>query len=436
MKTFQTIVLAIFGFFIVAGVITVASFGKFGGGGGDNAIPPEATIWGTLDASAVEKLLTTYNQDHDNILKVTYKEFPEESFDTELIEALAAQRGPDVIILPQQFINRYEDKIYTIPFASFSERAFRDTFAEGGEIYLSGEGTLALPILIDPIVMYWNRTLLNTANIAKPPAVWEELLAMSGKLTKTDQAFNVLQSTIALGGYSNIRHAKEIIAALVMQAGSPIVTRSADDGNKNVVFSDRLGFAEAPADSAVRFYTEFANPGKPVYSWNTALPEARDVFLRGDLALYLGFGSELFGIQEQNPNLNFDVAPMPQARDGVLTATYGNFYGLAIMKQSDNVAGAFSAISLLAGNEIGALWANEFNLPPARRDLLAQKPTDAFRSLFYAQALIARAFLDPAPDASEGIFGTMVGDIISGRESVSRAVTTADGRLQNLFDGR
>lgn len=435
MKTFQAAILMIFGLFIVAGVFAIATFGRFGGSGGRDMVPPEADIWGTLDANLVSDVVRLYNQEHDNILKVTYRQFSEDTFDTQLIEALAAQRGPDAIILPHQYIVRYEDKIFPIPFSSITERTFRDTFAEGGEVYLTTDGILALPILIDPLVLYWNRSLFNSAAISQPPIVWEDLLTLTGKLTETDQTFNVLQSTIALGGFGNIAHAKEIISTLVMQAGNPVVARLAD-GRKNVLFSDRLGFTEAPADSAVRFYTEFANPSKPVYSWNTALPNSQELFLRGDLAMYLGFGSELFSLQEKNPNLNFDVTRVPQVRDGVIKATFGSFYGLALLKQSDNIGGAFSAVALLSGQEAAGLWSELFSIAPARRDLLAQVPTDAFRSVFYTEALIAHAFLDPAPAQSDSIFRTMIDDITSGRESVNRAVAAADTRLQNIFDGK
>jgi len=435
MKTFQAIILMIFGVFIVAGVFAIATFGKFGGSGNGDMVPPEAEIWGTLDANLVGDVVRLYNQDNDSVLKVTYRQFSEDTFDTELIEALAAQRGPDAIILPQQYIVRYEDKIYQIPFSSITERTFRDTFVEGSEVYLTSEGIVALPVLVDPLVLYWNRTLFNSAAIAQPPVVWEDLLNLTGKLTKTDQTFNVLQSMIALGGYDNVAHAKEIISTLVMQAGNPIVTRL-PDGRKNVLFADRLGFSEAPADSAVRFYTEFANPSKTVYSWNKALPNSFDLFLRGDLAMYLGFGSELFDIQEKNPNLNFDVTRVPQVRDGVIKATFGNFYALALLKQSNNLAGAFSAAYILTGQESAKLWSDLFNLPPARRDLLAQAPTDAFRSVFYAETLIAHAFLDPAPVETDIVFRTMVDDIISGREPVNRAVGAVDTKLQNIFDGR
>lgn len=433
MKTFQAILLAIFGFFIIIGVAAIATFGKFGGSGGE-VVPAAGTIWGTLDATLVSEVLTLYNQDTDNLLSgVTYKQISEATFDTELIEALAAQRGPDAIILPSDFIMRYEDKIYPIPFTSVPERTFRDTFAEGSEIYLNDEGILAMPILVDPLVMYWNRSLFNAGGFSRPPSAWDELVTLSETLTKSDASFSILQSTIALGGYENITNAKEVLATLVMQAGTPITVRVPEQGVDSLL-SDRLGFAEVPADSAIRFYTEFANPVKPVYSWNRALPSSYDMFLRGDLALYLGFGSELFDLQEKNPNLNFDVTRVPQVPDGPTKSTFGRFYGIALMKQSDDVAGAFQAAFALSNAQAGQLWTDKFALAPVRRDLLANKPVDAYKSVFYSEALIAHGFLDPNPAETDNIFSQMVSDITSGRRSVGQAVGEADTRLQKLVD--
>jgi multiple sugar transport system substrate-binding protein len=429
MRTFQTILLAIFGFFIVAGVIALATFGKFKSG---NDVQAQAVIWGTLPDTAVMQVVSRYNDAHDNALAVTYKQFAVDSFNTELVNAIAAGKGPDAVIITDNDVVSYEDKLYTVPFTSISERLFRDTYIEGSEIFMNREGVLGLPIAIDPLVMYWNRTLFNTARIAQPPVYWDELMGMGEKLTHVDANFNIQQSVIALGEYSNVEHAKEIITNLIMQAGNPITLRDAA-GQIGVIMDDDLGLPEAPADSALRFYTEFANPVKPAYSWNRSLPSSKNVFLRGDLGLYLGFGSELKGLQEANPNLNFDVAPVPQVRDSTLTTTFGRMYSIALVKQTANLAGAFKAATLLASKDAEVLWAEELGLPPARRDLLGIAPQDPYQVILYKEALIASSFLDPDSVKSDSIFKDLVGNITSGRMPVSRAVSDASARLDQLF---
>lgn len=429
MRTFNIVLLVIFGLSIVAGVIAVATFGKFGGG--DTVIPAQGVMWGVLPESVITEVVDTFNQSNDNALTVTYRQVSPESFDTELAEALAAGTGPDAIILSQAQLLRHEDKLYNVSFESYPERLFRDTFTDGSEIFMTNTGVLAFPILVDPMVMYWNRSIFTNARIVNPPRYWDELLDLGEKLTIKDAAFNVSQSVIALGEYSNVVHAREIIAALIMQAGDPIAVRGSGD-QVSFVLGDRFGLPEAPAHSALRFYTEFANPVKPAYSWNRSLPSSREVFLRGDLALYAGFGSELLDLQERNPNLDFDMAPLPQIRESTLATTFGTIYAIGIIKQSQDIAGAYRVATILSDFDAAALWSSNAGMPPARRDLLVTPPNDPYGAILYDEAIIAHGFLDPDPMQSGNVFSTLVGDITAGRSTIERAVAEASQKLQNL----
>lgn len=432
MKTFQTVLLGIFGFFIVAGVIAIASYGKFGGGSSDGSVPAAGVVWGTLDGAVIESALTKYNQANDNTLGITYRQVSESTFDQELTTALAENRGPDMVLLTSDRLLQHERKIFAIPYENYPERTYRDTFTQGTELFLSPSGVLAFPILVDPMVLYWNRILLNAEGIVRPPQLWEEVLSLVPKLTKSDSSFNITQSIIALGEYENVTHAKEILATMIMQAGNPIVIRRGD-GQYQSILNNTLNLPEAPADAALRFYTEFANPVKPAYSWNRSLPSSQTAFIRGDSALYLGFASELFDIQAQNPNLNFDVTRMPQVRDAVTKTTFGTMYAVAILNQSANKAGAFSAALTLANPGMVQYFVDAFALPPVRRDMLGQAPTDPFMTVFYQDALIAQGFFDPDRNQSAQVFKRLIEDVTSGRSSLSSAVSEASGRLNALF---
>ncbi|MEN9405113.1 MAG: hypothetical protein RLY47_72 [Candidatus Parcubacteria bacterium] len=429
MRPFTVILLVLFGLFIVGGVIAIAMSGK--SGGGNTETPAVAEVWGVLPSAVVNGVVDAFNQDNDNVLQVTYRQVASDDFDSELAESLAAGTGPDAVILSQAQLVRHENKLYNVAFESYPERLFRDTFAEGTEIFMTNTGVLGFPILIDPMVMYWNRSLFTNARIAQPPVYWDELLDLGDKLTKKDAAFNVSQSVIALGEYSNVTHAREIIATLIMQAGDPITVRSGGD-QVSFVLGDRFGLPEAPAHSALRFYTEFANPVKPAYSWNRSLPSSREAFLAGTLALYPGFGSELLQLQERNPNLNFDMAPLPQHRDSTFVTTFGDIYAIALVKQSKDIGGAYRVATLLSGQDASVLWADYAGIPPARRDLLGTPPNDPYNVILYDEALIAQGFLDPDLSQSGNVFSSLIGDIASGRSTIERAVSDAKAKLQNL----
>lgn len=429
MRNFQLIVIGLFLFFIVAGVVVFST--SFRGGGNAGEVPISATVWGTLDASMVTRVINQINLARKVPVTVTYRQIRGEDFDRTLIEAIASGNGPDAIFLSQDLVLRYADKVTPIPFESVSERTVRDTFIQEGELFLTPAGSLALPVLVDPIVLYWNRTIFSNEGVATPPVYWDEFLGLSEKFTKKDAAQNITQSAIPFGEFSNVLHAKEILAGLILQAGSPIVRRT-KDGRLDVLLSDRLGFDVTPAESALRFYTEFSNPVKPAYSWNRSLPVSTDAFLAGTVALYPGFASELFTLREQNPNLNFDVAPLPQIRDTTARKTFGMLYGIAVLKSSSHQGGAFALASLFAGNEASGYFEEASGLPSARRDLLAKTPSDAFRVVLYKSALIATAFLDPNPVESKEIFARMIEDVTSGRALVPDAVRQGNSALMHL----
>lgn len=428
MNKFQLILLSVFGFFIIAGVV---AFSTFRGGSDGESLQP-ITIWGTVSQESFNSLISEANIELDKSLQVTYTAFREDEFNNELVEALAVDRGPDVMLLSQDLIEKHYDKLFVLPYESFSERDFKDRFIEEGELYLTQDGVLGFPFMVDPLVLYWNRTLFSNKGISQPPAYWDELFDLSQTLTDSDDRGNIFTSTVALGEFSNIDNAKEILTALIMQAGNPIVTGEPKD--LDIVLVDRFNQPEAPAESALRFYTEFANPVKPVYSWNRSLPSSQEAFRSGDLALYLGFASELFEIQEKNPNLNYDVSLLPQIRGSEAQKTFGSMQAFAVLKNSNKVSSAYGVISILTEKDTLELWEARTGLPPVRRDMVNKKQTDAFKSVFYKSAVISGAFIDPEPSSTEEIFRAMVEDVTSGRERISAAVLSAQSKISRLLN--
>lgn len=427
MSRFQLILTTVFGLFILIGI---AAFATSRSGGGQSS--PNLTLWGTLDSNLVGKFISEAETSNKKEVNITYVEKNPATFEQNLVEALASGIGPDLILMSQDLLLKQQDKLYEIPFANYSERLFRDSFIQGGEIYLTKAGVLALPFSVDPMVMYWNRDLFAGAGLAKEPKSWNEFFTLVPKLTKRDTAGNIIQSVAALGEMRNVDHAKDILAELIMQAGNPIMAYD-QNGKLFSALEEKFGQPLVPAEEALRFYTEFANPTKASYSWNRALPSSLNDFLAGRLAVYLGYASEIASIRAKNPNLNFDVALMPQVENPAVPLTYGSFVGLAILKTTKNLLPAFTAAITLTDSPLLAQWTLDSGLPPVRRDLLVQVPSDAYKSVFYSAALMARSWLDPNPTATSQIFTTMVEDVTSGKRMISESVANAGLSLRNLL---
>jgi len=432
----STFKLALIGAFVVFGLVGFLGFAGFiplpGGGNSDGPVlTGKIEIWGTFPQRMMKGVLEDVFRDEKE-LKISYIEKSETSLDREFVEALASGVGPDIILLPQDLILRHSDKIFPLPLESLSQRKFRDTFIAEGEMYLTDLGSLSLPIVVDPLVMYWNRSMFASGGIVREPTVWDEFFELAPKLTKRDSAGDITKSAVALGEYQNITNAKELISALILQAGSSIVERI-NGKIVSTLTTDNTGTNTRPAELALNFYTQFSHPSKPTYTWNRSLPYSQDMFVAGDLAIYFGFASEFDEIRKRNPHLDFDVAMLPQVRDAT-KKTFGRMSGVSTIKTSDNINVAFSVAVKLIDSSVVATISEGIGLPPARRDLLGKTPNDPYKTVFYDSALVSDAWLDPDPKETDTIFNEMMSNITSGRRRISETISIANGQLQKLLE--
>lgn len=420
MSKFQIALTGIFVICIIAGVALFATYK----GGGNSTDLPSITIWGTLSDDIFDEYINRLNQTRANALKINYNQISENNFDRTFIEALARGQGPDAILIPQDLIYKHEDKIIAIPYDSLTRRDFVNTFIQQAELYLHPTaGTLALPFIIDPLVMYWNRDIFTNAGIAVFPKFWDEFTEVNQKITQKDANSNIRRSAIALGEFNNISHAREILGTLFLQAGNPITYR--DPRYNNAVISGLGTNSNGLASSlpALDFFTKFSNPQNPEYSWNRSLPNSKNSFLSGNLATYIGLASEINDIRQKNPNLDFDIAPMPQARGGVNRASYGEMYGFSIVRSTANAGATYTVLNELISPGSLASMIELSYLPPVRRDMIAGGSTDPYLSIFYDSALISKGWLDTDQAESSRIFQGIVESVTSGRKSAREALT-------------
>ncbi len=428
MSPFKIALTSVFAVCMVVGVFLFA-FSKYSSSEGK----ADLLVWGTVPEVAFNSALKASSIARGNIIKVSYVMKDTATFDTEFVESLAEGRGPDIVLLREDLMYKHRNKLFTIPYKSYPEENFKNTFIEQGELFLSAEGVTAIPFIVDPMVMYWNRDVFSNNNISLPPQYWDQVDSMVDKVTHRDNNANIIKSAIAFGEWRNVTNAKEIISMLMLQAGTPIVSRD-NKGKVTSFVNSQFDYPVLPSRSAVDFYVKFSNPTSPSYTWNRSLPSSLNFFLSGDLAIYIGFASEVFSIQQKNSNLNFNVTYVPQIRDTARRVVFGHMYGLAMVKQSQQIQGAFTAIkALVEPNSIMALEVAT-NLPPVRRDLLANKPIEDFRSVFYNSALISRGWIDPNPAVTTEAFRDMVESVTSGRRKVTEALNRLEEEIGSAIN--
>ena len=71
--------------------------------------------WGTFDdKSNFSEIIADYTLVHPNI-KIEYRKLRTEEFEQELLDALAEDRGPDIITLHNTWVSRYLSKLEPLP---------------------------------------------------------------------------------------------------------------------------------------------------------------------------------------------------------------------------------------------------------------------------------------------------------------------------------
>ncbi len=429
-STFQLLITAFFGLCIVAGV---AAFAVFGGSRGSRDVG-RVVIWGTVEDHVMSEILTEMTGSDSSFQTVTYVHKDPATYNADLLQAIASGKSPELLMLSDDQAVSFADKILPIPYSTVSQRSFDDSFIDEAALFERGDGLTGMPIVIDPLVMYYNRDIFAAAGVPSFPKTWTDVQTIVPKMTSLDAKSDVKRSAVALGSYDNVAHAKEILAALFFQVGENIVQKDSAGAYASVFGSIEQGAIENPAESVVRFYTGFTNPVQSVYSWNRALPNSLNAFVAGDLGMYFGRASEYKTILTRNPNLNFGVAPMPQTDNTKTRVTYGRMYMLAVPRGSENVFGGTTIAVKLAGQQGAGLFASKLGLPPVRRDLLADVPEDSVQSVFADSALISRSWYDPNPTLTESIFKRMIESTVSGQINLNDAVHNGAADFQNLFD--
>ena len=411
------------------------------------AITIFAVIFGLKKPKQTQKInlefWSVYDQDEYfiNIIKeykrlypsvtITYVKKTFNDYEKDLIDAFAAGRGPDIWSIHNTWLPKHKNKIIPLSPEMMTIQSFKDTFVDVTfQDLVNNNQIYGLPLFVDSLALYWNKNIFQSNGIAEPPQTWDDFVKDAKLLTKKDDFGNIIRVGASLGTAKNINRSTDILGLLMLQTG----TQMTDLENTKVIFNKFVSLNGQPfaaGEEALRFYTDFANPVKPNYSWNRALPNSRDLFAAGKLAFYFGFASESSKIRDKNPNLNFDLTFFPQPKGSAVAVTFGKMWGLAVLKNSPNAVDALSHILAITSAGPLALWSEATGLPPVRRDLLSASPADPYQSIFYDSAIRSRGWLDPNPAESSIIFQNMIESVTSGELESGKAIEAAGRELNS-----
>ena len=440
MNNFQTVLLAILASVFVFAVLIFADVIKIGNNK-EVSVQGRVLIWGTQEQSAIGVIKERIENDNEELV-INYVKKSAETYQEELIEAFANGTAPDLFIIDPGMMKRNSNFIYKIPYTSYPQKNFKDSFIEGAQIYIDQEGVIGLPLYVDPLVVYYNKDILTNTRIPYLPKTWDQLFELNDVLTKRDNFGKIDQSMIALGQFSNINNAKDVLATLLLQNDINIIEKNIQKSSvdtsgaagtvsyKSLLKINPKNYTIPPTEAVLQFFLEFSNPSKAAYSWNKSISSSLDMFVEGKLAFYIGRASELFQIEKMNPNLSFDVMKMFQSKGSNVDKTFGEIYGVVINKKSPNLSVAFNVLGLMTNPDSVKDLSTALSLPPAIKLLIAEKPVgNSYLHTFFDSALISRTWIDVDRKQTNLIFRDMVESALSNSLSPGQAISKADDQL-------
>lgn len=433
LRPFELVLIVVFIILAIAALILLTTYsGKDNDSDDPSLFVGSVQIWGTIPQNSMNQVLMSIAQLNKSFMGVSYRHIPSEDFDEVLTNALADEKGPDIILISQEHLVEQRRRIQAFAYESFPIRDLQTNYLDGAQVYALSDGMYGYPVLVDPLMMFWNRNILSNKGLLNPPVTWEELVNVQfPELIERGFDRTINKSVIAMGEYDNIRNSFGVISMLLLQSGTKGVIE--DNGEYKVLLQTAVSNESQPLRNSLDFYLRFNKPSNALYSWNRSFTEDRTQFISEDLVFYFGFASEGKEIERLNPNLSFDIAEVPQGASADVRRTYARIYALSPLRSSDNLSGAYSVMSTLGSAANVEKMAEVFGMSPALRSSVTKGSNDIYGRLAYKSAPIAYGWLNPQIDATDSVFRKVTSDINENRRTLELGVLDTVKSLEEQY---
>lgn len=384
------------------------------------------TYWGLWeDSNVMQGIISDFERQNPNVV-IDYSKQDIKQYRERLVTRIGNGNGPDIFRFHNSWVSMLSGSLLALPSDTISKDGFNQDFYPVVQKDLVKNGAIyGIPLEIDTLSLFINNQLFKSAGL-QPPTNWDDLVNDARVMTVKDKDSKIKTAGAALGTYSNVSHAPDIISLLLAQNGV--------DLNSLQNASDR-------AVSALTFYTSFAADQNNV--WDSTLDPSIVVFSRGDLAMYFGYSWDYFAIKQANPNLSFQIVPVPQLSDHHVTMA--SYWVEGVSSRSKHPKEALAFMKFLASKSTEEkLYADEakvrgFGEPYARVDLADTLKTNTiiYPAVYQGPDATSSFFVDNTYDAglnqqSNTYLGNAINSILSGTSPQSAFDTLSQGVSQVL----
>jgi multiple sugar transport system substrate-binding protein len=300
--------------------------------------------WGLWeDSRVIQPLITDYRKTHPNVQIEYIKQTPQEYRErlTARIKNGSAN-APDIFRYHNTWRPMLSDVLLPLSSDVITPEEFKKNYYPVMQKDLVNNGAIyGIPLEVDALALFVNTRLFKDAGVL-PPKNWEhDFIITAQKLTKRDENGKIIVAGAALGEYGNVKHASDIISLLFAQQG---------------VDMQKFNNPEKE-QGAITYYMNFASPDKTKGVWDKTLDQSQLAFAQGKLAMYFGYSWDVFDIKKLNPELPFEVYPVPSIYKRNMTIA--SYWVEGVSAKSPNQKEALEFMHYLAQKETAQKYYTE-----------------------------------------------------------------------------
>ncbi|MDP3880932.1 MAG: extracellular solute-binding protein [bacterium] len=392
---------------------------------GEDIVSGELLIWGVDNSSVISSSLIASYQALYPEVNISYQSFNPANYETQLINALAGGRGPDIFMVHSSWIPEHKDKMAFLDQTQYPLESLRNDFPDvvAKDFYQDGR-TYALPLYIDTLTLFYNRDIFNNEGIVRAPSSWEELNQLIPRLVEKTESGRIVRAAIALGASrTNIPNAADILSLFMLQDEVQMTSQDKREAR----------FASG-GENSLRRYLSYANPANANYSWNEEMRNAEDVFASEDLAILIDYASKENSLKQKNPFINLGIASLPQYEDSQKATNYASYWGFAVANTSPNQSLAWGFIgNTVLNQEAMSSYSSLTNRAPALLSLIAQLSANPNKEFLARQILTADSWYIINKEFVDQSFSNMIRSVLNAQADPRTAISKSEAEIGQLL---
>jgi ABC-type glycerol-3-phosphate transport system substrate-binding protein len=373
------------------------------------------TFWSMVQAAidlktAQEAAIKDFEEQNNAVVELTV--FPYVELQDKLLTAVAAGKGPDILLLDQIWVAQYASAGFIEPLddriAKSSLKA--DDFFPGAWGAAKYQGKqYAVPFDVGVwALLYYNKDMFRGAGLdpEKPPITWDDFYNYGKKLTDLKQ--NKYGTAIWVGTGDAVQC---VVDAFIFSNGGKVVD---DAGKKSLLNTPE-------AIEAFEFYKKLQEISPPG-TVGRSEEDSFKLFTAGQVAMFLygEWGQDT--IAARAPAMDYGIGMLPRPADGKSIGTFGG-WEMAINKKSKNKDLAFKFLEYAAQASVNKKIAS---LTPANKEaaLAFLREKRRFPDVIYEQ-LTGSLYRPLVPNYPE---------IAEVQRAATQAILLGQGNTKDILD--